>query len=258
MTKTFQKIIFGFLLIFPQFSFASIVFQFAFVYPGGEGTKAAAKPFLDELMNQIKKNGGPTMQAAYYPSLDEGVEAVRFKKAQVGIVSYDFYFSNKERFPMEILLSTIPVSTSKPEEQSYLMMHQSTLLPQGGSLTIFTSRNLGDDFLRTVVFRGYTSSLLKFEIDPNILVRLKSLSGTQNAVLLDSFEYKALKNLKLPWINELQTVYTSNPYPSAPVVSFVPLESELKAQLTKSLLKVAKNPQSQEILNQLRLQGFTQ
>lgn len=256
--KIFQKIIFGLLLIFPHFTFASIVFQFAFIYPGGEGTKIAAKPFLDELMNQIKKNGGPTMQAAYYPSLDEGIAAVRFKKAQVGIVSYDFYFSNKERFPMEILLSTIPVSTSKPEEQSYLIMHQSASLPQGGSLTIFTSRNLGDDFLRTVVFRGYASSLLKFETDPNILARLKSLNGTQHAVLLDAFEYKALQNLHLPWAGELKTAYTSNPYPSAPVVSFVPLESELKEQLKKSLLKVAKNSQSQAILNQLRLEGFAE
>lgn len=235
----------------------------AFIYPGGEGSAEEAQPILNRFFELIQKKGGPRVLGAYYPTLEEGLSAVKTDKAQAGIVSLETYLTLKKNRTVEILLSTLPAASNNQMERYFLLTTAATAetLEPAKVLTVYASRPMHPVFFRSVLMTNIPAEFqadFQLETDPNLLGRLKKLASGEapGGALLDNYEYVSLKKLNLDWVGNLKLVYSSPLVPSSPFVLFTPLPETEKQRLIRALMGLPDSLDGREILKLLRLKGF--
>ena len=253
--------LFLFFLSFPAIGQEKLTM--AFIYPGGEGNTDEVQPILDRFFDLIRKKRGPQVSGAYYPTLEEGLSAVKSGKLQVGIVSLETYLTQKKNWPMEILLSTLPAASNNQMERYFLLttaVVAETLKP-AKTLTVYTSRPINPVFFKSILMTNIPAEFqadFQLETAPNLPGQLKKLaSGEVSAgVLLDNYEYVSLKKLNLDWIRNLKLVYSSPLVPASPVVLFTPIPESEKQKLSQALMALPDSLDGREVLKSLRLKGF--
>ncbi len=244
--RYFHFLFFLLLLALPALA-QSVKPTMVFVYPGGEGDSEAAQPLLDQFTALIEKQGGPALEAHYYSSLEEGLQAM--KDASLGIVSLETYITQKNKIPMALLLSTLPINTDQAEEHYYLMS-----LEEENLKTVYVSNPMDARFFRHLLFKNRQATPVR---STNLLGNLRKIAeGEKSSYLLDSYEYEGLKFLSFDWIKNLKLTATSEAIPTAPLVVFKDFSG--KDKLKEVLLKMGKTSDGKKILQSLRLKGFVE
>lgn len=258
-----NSLLFLFLLFLSPPAFSQDKLTMTFIYPGGKGSAEEARPILDRFFELIRKKGGPQVSGAYYPTLEEGLSAVKGGKAQAGIVSLETYLARGKNQPMEILLSTLPAASNNQMERYFLLTTAATAetLEPAKALTIYTSRPIHPVFFRSILMTNIPTGFqadFQLTTDPNLLGRLKKIASGEapGGVLLDNYEYVSLKKLNLDWVGNLKLVYSSPLVPASPLVLFAPLPETEKQKLISALMGLPDSLDGREVLKLLRLKGF--
>lgn len=252
MKKIF--LILSLLFIASRTSFASD--SMIFWYPGEAGTTIEAQPLLDTFTKYIEtKIPALKISAKYFNTLDEGLSFINKTKPKLGIVSYFAWDENKVKFPgAKVWLATNPLPHGKKEEVYTLVKKKGS---QGAAPKIFLSEPMTDNFVRNILGLNQTQNAT-LSTTPQMLFKLKEISeGKQNALaILTPTESETLKKMSAQWTRELEIIAQSKPVPTACVILFgqIPVENELK----KLLFEIKNDAAAQEMLEEMRLAGFSE
>jgi hypothetical protein len=91
------------------------------------------------------------------------------------------------------------------------------------------------------------------------LGQLKKISTNpelKEAVLIDSFEFHSLKNVRIESLKSLKPLLEES-VPSSSVIAFDSLQTATKELLQATFIKLNRDSSGKEILAELRLQGFS-
>lgn len=258
-------LLFQFLCLFYTFSVhAEEVYRMAFISPGGEGDTTSAQPFLDQFFEWIVKQGGPRLTGQYFNTMDEAINVIRKKEASIGLLNLETFLKENQTSPMEVILTTIPLTTGDYKERYFLLAKKGFSSDEESSRqkqTVYASHPVSLNFFFRVLFRNLpldAPGFFTIEETSNILGKLKKMAEGEKSccVLLNTYEYQSFKKLALPWTKNLKLASTSREIPTSPVVllkKVPPLEGE---KIIAAFSQMSNSSGGREILRSLRLQGF--
>jgi len=253
------------LTFFPCRVFASNM-TMIFWYPGEAGSTKEGQPVLDAFFDYINsKMGTSKLSGKYFNTTEDGLVFILKQKPNIGIVSYAAWEANKNKFPgTQIWLATNPLPHGQKEEQ-YIIVGKTpspSPLPSGerakGEGPVFSSEPLSKEFIQNQLGFNQTQKMTP-TATPQILLKLKSIAeGTLTAAaILTPNEGATLSKMTAPWTKSLTIIAKSKPVPTARVILFNNPSKEHDS-LKKILLNMRNDPAAKEILEELRLTGFSE
>ncbi len=241
--------------------------KMVFWYPGEAGTTEEAQPVLDEFTNYVSaKLKTAKLSGRYFNTADGGLSYIAKQKPQLAIISYPAWETNRSKLQgAEVWLATNPLPHGQRQE-SYLLVGRSpspSPLPQGeraiaAGMTVFSSEPLNADFVKNVL--GFLKlKEPKLQQTPQILQKLKAISegAAAGAAILSPTEGATFKRMTAAWTRSLQVIGESRPVPTARVVLLSPLPKGAE-NLKHVLLELKNDAEAKDILNELRLTGFSE
>jgi hypothetical protein len=131
---------------------------------------------------------------------------------------------------------------------------------QSQATTLYSSEPLHSDFVHNILLSPQTATQkLSLTYTDQIISILKKIGRgeLQAAALLNAYEAGILKQLKSTWAQELVQTQQSRSIPTPPLVFFTKYTTDFPIEpLQKILWDMKNDPEGQEILRALRLQGF--
>ncbi len=228
-----------------------------FWYPGEAGTTQEAQPILDTFLDYVSSKAQTVkLSGKYFNTTDEGLAFINRQKPAIGIVSYFAWESNKGNFRnSKVWLATNPTPHGQKQE-SYTLVGKGSL--PGGNVTVFSSEPLGKDFIKNKLAFAQLKDFTP-QSTAQLLFKLKSIAeGSVSAVaILSPTEAVTFQKMSAPWTKSLQVLAKSAVVPTARVVIFnPPLKDEVN--LKNALLNLKSDPQAKDILEEMRLVGFSE
>lgn len=228
-----------------------------FWYPGEAGTTEEAQPVLDTFLGYVSgKVKTVELGGRYFNTTEAGLAFINKQKPSIGIISYSAWEANKARFPSaKVWLATNPLPHGQKQE-NYMLAGKGPV--PNANVTVFSSEPLDNEFIKNQL--GFTQ-LKDFKPQPTtqILFKLKSIAeGIASGIaILSPTEGATFQKMSAPWTKSLQIIAKSKPVPTARVVIFnPPLKDE--ANLKNIFLNLRNDPEAKEILEDLRLVGFSE
>jgi hypothetical protein len=226
-------------------------YQMIFWYPGEAGSTAKAQSTIDSFFDYLNKHISPDkISGKYFNSVEEGLKFIRH--AKFAIISFAASEIYKDKIgPVQTLLQTKTLPDGKTVEEY-------TIVGRGEkpfwNIPLYSKQPLTQAFISKYII---AEDGVRLNAVNNILPTLKEVSAglKSGAVLLQSMEYFAFKNINRPWVNQLNVWHSSKPVPTAPFI----IIGELPAftdKLKKILLEMSQNSEGKNILESLRLAGF--
>lgn len=228
-----------------------------FWYPGEAGSTSEAQSTLDTFFDYINVRIMPDkISGKYFNTVGEGLNSIKQSRPKFGIISFAAYEVNRDRLgDVTKLLSTLPLPDGKSSE-NYVIVGLGKA-PAAWDITLYTKQPLTLNFVKKHILRTESVSP-DISLVTNILPTLKDAATgvKKGGVILQPMEFYTLKNINQPWTKALDVWLTSGPVPSAPLVVFGE-ENPLAQKLTDVLLNMSDDPKGSEILQMLRLKGFS-
>jgi len=253
-------------LLFVATSTQASEIKMIFWYPGEAGSTIEGQPVLDAFFDYVNKNIAPSKIAGkYFNTTDGGLQFISKQKPALGIVSYAAWEANRQKFPnAQIWLATNPLPHGQKEEK-YILVGRSPspppLSPLGrgmGEGLVFSSEPLSTDFISNILGLTRAQKMTPTQT-PQILFKLRSIAGgtvTGRAILTPN-EGATLAKMTVPWTKSLSTIQQSRPVPTARFVLFSPIPKDAD-KLRQVLINMRNDPEAKEILNEMRLLGFSE
>lgn len=249
-----------------------------FWYPGEAGSTAEAQNTLDAFFEFINKRITPDkVIGKYFNNVAAGLNFIKQSKPSFGILSFAAYEINKDKLgAVKVIMQTMPLPAGK-ETEIYTIVGKGQK-PASQNFPLYTKQPLTLEFAQTYIFdvgrpafflvrravvaevgEGSPTEVGHPNLVPNILPLLKDLaSGLKTGgAILQPMEYFTLQRLNQPWTKELSVWHTSKPVPSAPLVIFGPAAMPLAQKLKDVLRSMPEDPEGIQILETLRLKGFS-
>ncbi|MBN1283120.1 MAG: hypothetical protein JXA24_05025 [Proteobacteria bacterium] len=231
---------------------ASMVFW----YPGEAGSTEEAQPVLDDFLAYVgKKMGDVAITGRYYNTVDGGLKYIAQGKPAIGIVSFAALSQyGGEMGDPPVMLSTLPLPEGKPSER-YALVGTKRELPPGAR--ILSSEPLTLSYVRERLFPKLSADASVSSTTQLFSSLKKIASGEIDAfALLTPIEAKTLENLGSPWAKRLITVWRSESVPTAKVLLFDRSWKDAE-RLKEVLIGAGADPEAKELLQELRLKGFS-
>lgn len=228
-----------------------------FWYPGEAGSTEEAAPLLDEFFAYLNTKIAPdTVSGKYHNTSEGGASYITKEKPQVAIISYAAWKQHASLLKeSSMLLSILPLPHGQKTE-TYALVGKDDALPPGASL--FSSEPMSIAFVRNELFPDCppTASVRQ---TPQLLAKLKGIGdGSLNAfAILTPMETDALSRMSAAWAKNLKTIARSRPIPTARVVLLDP-QWERSAVFKTALIDSGTDPKAKEILEEMRLKGFSE
>lgn len=228
-------------------------YQMIFWYPGEAGSTIDAQTTLDAFFDYINKKIAPDkISGKYFNTVEDGLKFIKGAKPVVGIISFAAFEINKAKIPnAKVLLNTLPLPAGKPTEQYTIVGKVNNMNPSA----LFSKQPLTKDFVQKYIWNNPN---LFITIVPNILPVLKEVATGEKAggIILQPMEYTTLKSMSQTWTKQLTVLRTSEPIPSAPLVTFGDSTLPFIQRLKDVLLKIGQDPTAAGIIETLRFKGF--
>jgi len=227
-----------------------------FWYPGGEGSSEDAQPILDAFSEYVNLKIAPDkIDCHYINSQSEGLKYIKKKKPILLITSFAAQFQNKSIFKdAKVILRTLPLPTGKSDLTYIIVKGCGTKF--GNTLPVVSSESLTLPFIKTYFPKLNRNITVKQS--ENIFGKLKAISegSSTTAIILNPMEAYTIKHLSSPWTKKIETFSKSTPIPSASVLALTPSWNGIQ-RLKTTLISMNKNENGKNILEELRLKGFT-
>ena len=227
-----------------------------FWYPGEAGTPQEAKPVLDLFFHYLsKKLTSDQVTGVYINTVNDGIVSIKRELPDIAIVSYPTWVTYKNRMAgAEPWLSALPFPHGKSTEVYTLVGNQSTLV---AGATVYSDETLTSEFIQHYLFPSLKNKI-KIQKTPDTFNSLKRIGQKEIKayILLNPLEVRTLEHLKTPWSQNLHKIQTSQPIPTARVILFSP-DLPQKNRLQKILVEMQRDPAAKEILEEMRLVGFS-
>ncbi len=234
-----------------------------FWYPGEAGSTSEAAPILEEFSNYVKKKSGIKLEGTYINDVSKGIVFIKKQKPTYGIIGHITLDENKNTLPPFTRIGkTKPFPDGKTTEQFSLVGYrppesEETWTPPT-NLTVLSSVPVSVAYLKSTLFPNLTGNIM-IKTTNTILMTLKKMSTEANpnqVALLTPMESYTLKSLSAGWTTKLAELAKSEAIPTAALVTFQ--DDPRKADtLVKTLIAMSNDPEGKEILETLRLNGFT-
>ena len=242
-------------ILWATFAYASEM-KMVFWYPGEAGTTEEAQPVLDTFLDYVSgKVKTVKLTGRYFNTTEDGLSFIAKQKPSLAIISYAAWNANKEKLTnAQVWLATNPLPHGQKEE-SYFLVGKKPLAASG---TAFSSEPLSPEFIKNQL--GFSQiQNFKQQSTSQILMKLKSIAeGTQaGAAILTPTEGATFQKMTAPWTKSLEIIAKSKAVPTARVVIFNQLPQEAN-NLRQVLLGLKNEPEAKEILEELRLVGFSE
>jgi hypothetical protein len=230
--------------------------KMVFWYPGEAGTTEEGQPVIDAFLDYLSGKLAPDkISGRYVNSADSGISYIRKEKPVIGIVSYSAWSQHKGEFPgATVILSTLPLPAGKRLE-FYELVGREDKIPANAQ--ILWSEPLSPGFIRAELFPLIPGDAT-FSQTPQMIFKLKEIGeGRNNSIaILTPTEAATLARVSAAWAKGVKTITKSKPVPTARAVLF---DSAFDAtKLKAALVGAAADPKAQEILEELRLKGFSE
>jgi hypothetical protein len=225
-----------------------------FFYPGEAGSTEDAAPILELFFEYLGSKISPfKISGKYFNERTTGIAYIKKDKPTIGIVSYPEMAQNSELYKnADILLLTRPWPDAS-EFVKYEMVAAKTPPPS----EIISSEPMSVEFIKKNLFDNIPAASI-VRTDRRMFFSLKKMASDELevAAILTPAESYSLSKLSPDWAKNLIKIASSKPMPSAKLVLFSKWEGTEK--LKKALLAMPDDPEGREILNELRLIGFSQ
>lgn len=227
--------------------------RLVFVKPGGPGSTEKAQQVMDDFAAALGIEGAA---ATYFNETEAALAFIDEQQPAFGIVSLDFFLSQRKKLKLEPLALTRPGGRTT-QRWSLLVPADSTLTLDGLAGKRVAGTGLGDDrFVSAVLLGGRYDAARELK-----LVRSRSplrairavLRGKADALLLDQDGAESLGKLKR-YAAKLKVAHTFGPLPAAPVVR-IGGRGDADA-LVAALLKLDSQAKGKKLLETFKLAGF--
>jgi len=226
-----------------------------FWYPGEAGTTEEAQTPLDAMFEYLNKEIAPDkISGKYFNSVEAGKKYLSNEKPDLAIVSFAASVINaKELSGATQYLKTLPLPSGNSTE-NYVVMGKGTV-PAKWDVELYSKQPLTPEFAAQFVLND-PAAKPKITTIASLITTLKEIdSGTKNGgIILQPMEHFTVKNISQPWAKNLSVWKTSSPVSSAP---FLSLKPNLPEKLKAAFLKMSSTEDGREILETLRLKGFS-
>ncbi len=258
-----------------------------FWYPGEAGTTEEAQTTLDAFFDYVNAKVAPDKIAGkYFNSVEGGAAFIKQAKPKFGIISFAAYQMNGASLGQNtVLMQTLPLPDGKPVER-YVVMGKGAAPKDWATVMLYSKQPLTAAFVEKYILPFKAKGV---QTVGNILPALKDIAAGTKAggVILQPIEHFTLKNMQQPWVKELSVWHVSNEMPSAPLVIFgyvaqdfspanigrppattalagreglrykFGTDNPFMQRFKATLLNMASDPQGKEIMEMLRLKGFS-
>ncbi len=227
-----------------------------FWYPGEAGSTEEAQPVIDAFFDYMNRSISPeAISGQYFNTVKGGLDYIARQKPKVGIISWAAWAQNRTKLGgAKVIMATLPLPGGK-EMQTYSLVGASKDVEPGSA--IYSSEPFDPDFARRHLFPDLPEGVTISQTE-GIFLRIKKIAGGEEKgfAILTPTESATLRKLKSEWAKSLKFIWTSKAVPSARVVVF---DDGWKARekFSKTLLTAGDDPGAAEILEELRLKGFS-
>lgn len=227
-----------------------------FWYPGEAGSTSEAQPVIDDLFEYLKgKDASLDFEGAYFNTIEGGARYLAKKKPTVAVASYPVWTMKRGDFPQgaTVLLSTLPQPQGRSKEQYVIVGTK----PLSDASPLFMSEPMTEKYIRAKLFPSLPSGLTLTQT-ASILRKIKEIAEgkAEGFALLTPMEAYTLSKMTSPWIINLKYLTNSSLVPTARVILIDPAYKHAVA-LKKILTEMKKDPEGVEVLDELRLRGFS-
>lgn len=255
-----KRILIGAGLIFLVIQPVSASNTFLLWSPGAEGTPEQAAPLLESWIEYLHSKGldDASLKAVYQNiSVAEGPRQLKKLKPVAGIISLEAYLSLSGQDPLTLLLQTRKLPSGNGESHYILLKNKQATDVE----SIQLAEPLAPDFVTKVLLSQAPVAYrtLPQHYTDQVLYKLKQVGQgkIRAAVLITDYQEAVLKQLKSPWVKNLEVIARSPSLPAPPLVVFNQWKGSFPAQqFERILLEMDQDPEGKEILQELRLQGF--
>ena len=228
-----------------------------FCAPGYPGAPGDAQPYVDQFAAAaVKAAGWPvgTLAAIYDPTDDGSVAKLGSADAVLAFVPLPFFVQHNAQFHFTPLVQADVVGTGTQQRWTLVAKPGRVTGPTSLSgYTILSVAGYAPEFVRHGALGSWTLPAdVKIQATGQILSALRRVAGGEQAVaLLDQAQTAALATL--PFANDVKGVTQS---PELPVALIVVVDSRLPEARAKTLQAGLLKMGHDDVLSQLRLQGF--
>jgi hypothetical protein len=230
--------------------------RIVFWYPGEAGSTEEAQPVIDAFFDYLNQGMAPSSFTGYYfNTVKGGLDYISKMKPKIGIVSFAAWTQNRVKLGnAKAVLATLPLPKGQATERYALVCESNA---QGLEGTIFSSEPLDIRFVKQNLFSDIPENTTIEQTD-QIIMKIKQIAeGSLKAqAILTPMEAMTLENLDSPWTKSLKIIKRSNPVPTARVVLFDDAWIGFK-KFSEILLTAGNDPKAAEILEEMRLKGFS-
>jgi hypothetical protein len=238
--------------------------DFVIYAPGLGGSQQEAKPYLDTFLRHLEKLlGWPEASASgeYTGDLKSFEHYIEEHKPGFGLISTEAYLGFAcKKAPISLLASVIGLNSSGGAIRYHVVVKA------GGAKTLeelqgkrLASNHLQDlRYVSRVIFGGKIDAERYFQLQPtnSPIKPFKSVDrGEADAALVDDDQYVHMKTL--PFGKTLAVVYSSDPAPPYPVISFDDnVKGGDREAVRKAILGFCSSKGGVEICKSLRVTRF--
>jgi hypothetical protein len=241
--------------------------------PGGEGSPEQGQAALAILTDYIKEKGLKVKLKAIYLNgalgdklSDHSAKKILYQhKPAIALLS-DEIVQNIEELEFDKMAQSRPEPLGDGTIRYLLFKNRNASVIDPIHLSpIYLSEPHGQSYLNNQIFRGsmlqekHGKTHYEKYILP-VIKRVGSGSSSQKAgILLNSYEAKVLKKLETDWAKNLVSIFTSQPIKAPQVLLLKKWGRHFPhEELKKILLGMENDPQGKEVLQALRLTGFSE
>lgn len=225
-------------------------------YPGEAGSTEEAQPVIDAFFGYLSEAVPPEqVKGRYFNTVKGGLDYIARQKPKVGIVSYAAWEQNRSKLGgAKVLLATLPLPGGT-ETETYAMATRKK--GDAAATKIYSSEPLSEQFVKQQLFPNLPAGATLEQTD-RIFMKLKAIAAGEDKAMaiLTPIEASTLEKLKSDWAKELKISERSRPVPTARVVVFDDGWKE-SAKFSEAMLSAGKDPKAADILEELRLVGFS-
>lgn len=230
-------------------------------YPGGPVRARDAQPAMESMLRVIEETGHwpqGSLTAEFTSKVDACRALMQEKQPHFAILSTGLYLEH--RAAHHLVPVAQPNIRGKTTDTYRILVRKGTF----GSLEALKGKTLGGTllteprFLKKVVFEDKIDPAAHFELEPSrrALRALRNLDrGKLDAVMVNNQQYRSLDSL--PFSDELEVVYTSDPLPLVGLVADERKTSRKdRARLTQSLSSMCTHPKGKDLCKLFGVEAF--
>ncbi len=227
-------------------------------YPGAEGSPEQAAPLLETWATYLHNKGlAVTLKPVYLnDAISSGLSKIKKLKPTVAIVSLEAYLSLVDKNPLTLLAQTRNLPAGDGSTHYDILQNKQLKQPK----TLYISEPLTAQFTRNILLRNapnYRQLPLQYVEEALQTLKKAGTGQLDGAVLVSGYEASVLKRLRTPWTQALKQAGQSPRLPSPPVVLFRDWQKDFPHEkFVQLLLEMNKDPEGQELLEELRIKGF--